>query len=71
MGEAYAAPKEYNNPSGSLVTRISQGQDSFGGGAVFTFGLSDDLPYYDLELSNDGKKLSVTIFPNYLVGLEV
>ncbi len=71
VGEAYAAPKEYNNPSGSLVTRISQGQDSFGGGAVFTFGLSDDLPYYDLELSNDGKKLSVTIFPNYLVGLEV
>ncbi|MDE7326938.1 MAG: N-acetylmuramoyl-L-alanine amidase, partial [Lachnospiraceae bacterium] len=71
VGDAYVSKKEYSSPSGSLVTHISQGQDISGTGAVFTMELSDNLPYYDLKLSEDGRKLSVTIFPNYLVGLEV
>ncbi len=69
--DAYCFEREYMNPAGSLITRIAQTQDFTDNAAVFQLELSDTLPYYDLKLSADGCSLYITVFPNYLVGLEV
>ncbi|MDE7211626.1 MAG: copper amine oxidase N-terminal domain-containing protein, partial [Lachnospiraceae bacterium] len=69
--DAYCFEREYMNPAGSLITHIAQTQDSSNNAAVFRLELSDILPYYDLKLSADGCSLYITVFPNYLVGLEV
>lgn len=69
--DAYCFTKEYNNAAGSLVTHILQTQDFSKNGAMIELTLSDTLPYYDLTLSEDGCTLYITVFPNYLVGLEV
>lgn len=69
--DALCSPKEYNHAAGSLVTHISQVQETSGNGAVFRLRLSDSLPYYDLTLSGDGTTLYLTVYPNYLAGLEV
>lgn len=68
--DALCFSEEYDRPAGSLVTHISQVQDYLTDNAVFRLSLSDALPYYDLRLSEDGCTLYVTVFPNYLVGLE-
>ncbi len=70
VGDTYCFTKEYNNAVGSLVTHILQRQDSSQNGTVIELTLSDSLPYYDLTLSEDGRTLYITVFPNYLVGLE-
>ncbi len=70
-GDTYAISREYKLPSGNLVTRILQNSDPAKNSASFALDLSDTLPYYNLELTSDGRELSITIFPNYLVGLEV
>lgn len=69
--DAFCSPKEYNNAAGSLVANISQVPGESGDCAVFELRLSDSLPYYDLTLSEDGTALYLTVFPNYLAGLEV
>ena len=71
VGDTYAMSREYKLPSGNLVTGILQKADSAKRSSSFALELSDTLPYYNLDLSSDGCELSITIFPNYLVGLEV
>lgn len=71
VADAFCTEKELFGRGGELVTRITQQQNASGNGASFVFELSDAFPYYDLKLSEDGNRLYVTVYPNYLVGLEV
>lgn len=69
--DAFCTQKEFDAQRGSLITHITQTQNTFDNSAAFVLELSDAYPYYDLNLSDDGSTLYITVFPNYLVGLEV
>lgn len=67
--DAISAEKDYTRFYGSLVSKIYQYSTS--GSTILEFDLAADYPYYNLALSEDGLSCEITIYPNYLVGLEV
>lgn len=61
----------YNNFYGTLATSVLQEYDSQSSSTRLIFSLSTASPYYGLELSEDGTSAEITIYPNYLVGMEL
>ena len=63
--------RTYNHLFGSLVKQIQQTCDYTTNRTILEFELSSATPYFHLELADDGMSCRVTIYPNYLVGLEM
>lgn len=71
ISDTLCNPKEYTRFYGSLVSKITQSFDSAAANTILELDLSADYPYFNIALSEDGLSCEITIYPNYLVGLEV
>ena len=54
----------------TLVNEIVQKYDQETGNTILSFEFFSEEPYFNLSASEDGLSCSVTIYPNYLVGIE-
>ncbi len=71
IGNTFCESQSYDRFFSSLVTQIQQSCEYSMLNTSVQFSLSSKTPYYHIELSEDRQSCRITVFPNYLVGLEM
>lgn len=62
--------KKYGSFEANLISNVASAYSSANNTSDVTFTTSADYPYYNIALSDDGMMCTVTLYPNYLTGLE-